>query len=287
LFYIKLSQPKSDIEEEPQQPDPDAEILELRRKLIENLNQRRLLKKQQEQELKEQDLMQQQKKELIAQQEQKALKEREQRIDEDMDFFKRKLIEHEQVLNVKEAPVSKRSAPVPLSNISNNNSSGASKNIKLSPILIRINPMESSSEEEDEDDDEQVEANEVVSPKTSIENSLQKNIGHFLQQAKQMAVKSLSDKNDKNKSVITENQRIVTIERAKDTKIDVETSKIAPLKQVQSVIASSTPRIVQIETSSQSAHLESAVSTILPEANNEQDKKIAIKSLRDRVNLKR
>lgn len=118
----------------------EAAMLDLRKTLLDTLNKKRSLKK---------------------------LQEQEEKIDQDITFYKKKLAEHEQVLfesDLNELKNKAKPSPVPLQ-----------KN-KIAPVIIRIDPNESSEDDDEED--------------KRKKSNLQENIGLFLKEAKQLANES-------------------------------------------------------------------------------------------------
>lgn len=126
-----LQETKCDDEE---QSDNEAEMMDLRKNLLDTLKQKRSLKKQQEQD----------------------------QIDLDISLLKKKLAEHEQALLEADQKETNRTKTNQV----------ARQNLKIDPIIIRIGQNESSDEESDET------------------TGLEKNIGEFLNEAKQIAAQT-------------------------------------------------------------------------------------------------
>ena len=235
--------------------EKEKEILELRRKLVENMNERRLLKKKQQQEQETINSNEKIKPSEVAAKKAEsntaAAVTNDAIMNENMSYFKKKLLEHEQVL-------SKSTSQSQQSNSTGNmNHTGTNK--KIDRILIRIKPNDNDDGEDsyDEslstDDDEEktltARKNAVLSSKLSTTKTLlQHNIGLFLEQAKRMALMA----NDQKQNTKPANNQVVTVNNE-------------PTKQM----------------TSQATLLNSNDIT------SEKDNESLIKELRDRINLKR
>ena len=222
--------------------------MELRRKLVENMNERRLLKKKQQQEQETINSNEKQAPSEVAAKKAEsntaAAVTNDATMNEDMSYFKKKLLEHEQVL-------SKSKSQSQQSN-STGNMKQTGTNNKIDRILIRINPNDNNDDEDsvdeslstDDDEEEILMARKkaVLSSKLSTTKTLlQHNIGLFLEQAKRMALMA----DDQMQNTKQANNQVVTVNNE-------------PTKQMTSIDITS-----------------------------EKDNESLIKALRDRINLKR
>lgn len=208
--------PVIDVEEEQKEDEEDEQtMLELKKQLLDTLNQKRIQKKQQQEE---------------------ELKQQEQKNQEDISIFKKKLIEHEQALMATTTEANKTEQV-------KKQTSFVGK-AKLLPIIIRVNPNGETSDSEDEED-----------KKSLLNKSLEENIGLFLKEAKQMAVNSPLSKENESK-----NNKKLSPEQIQVKKPN--TSLPPPVPTPLSVMNESDLKKLQ-------------------------EKKSVIKSLRDRINLKR
>jgi hypothetical protein len=184
-------------EKEEDEQDDEEYLNELRKKLLDNVNEKRLLKKQEKEE------------------KEKEKREMQVKMDEDLAMLKRKLIENEHELTTMNKKAS-------------NTQALAFKPKPIAPIIIRLSSKDNDDDDDDDDDDdseaqtEKSECDENVSGEQSKENKIKKendpneisslatfqsNLSSFLSQAKQMATQILKNTQE-NKKKLAQTTRV-------------------------------------------------------------------------------
>jgi len=268
--------------------DDDDEMIQLRMNLLSNLNEKRTIKKQKQLELEQEQVKQ---------------------IDQDISIFKKKLIEHEQELLVDEkAELAKKqlsSTPATslkttnkissqpsmqttstgtssLNNLKNNVKSLTSNNSsmpKISPVIIHLNSNETESE------DEFSTSATNHNPNKQLESS----IGLFLKEAKILAELKSRIEIENRKSMLLNSSKVASPNLRQNSNATVK-SNIAESKPEEAA-EKLNERSLNIENLPSADMLSDENRNSLSEqqqkSDKDKEKKNVIKSLRDRINLKR
>jgi hypothetical protein len=232
--------------------------------LLDTMNKKRQLAKREQEQQKEQSEM-------------KRLKEKEQ-MNQDISMLKQKLVEHELALSSSnnQNETSQKSQKATVSSTGNNGGLMLAKIPKISPIIIRINPnSETNSDEEDEIAKKRSEAVAALKP-----SALEKNISLFLSEAKKLA---------SGNSFTTDSQAKKPIE-AKPTEstansLDLDQNRKRKIAvNVNEPVESKVPKTSNTSSLADEAHLRNQ---LILQRQIEKEKGEMIKSLRDKINVKR
>ena len=275
---VKVSNEEENTNETEEPIEDDEEMIQLRMNLLNNLNEKRTIKKQKQLELE---------------------KEQVKQIDEDMSMFKKKLIEHEQELLIDEskelkkkiqnssssfkttnknnATQSSSAGTSSLNNLKNNAKTLTSNDAlpKISPVIIRLN----SNETESDDEFSACDTNQNASNK-----QLESNIDLFLKEAKILAELKSTYENRKRAMLNPSTSRNVNIGASN---VEQNANPVSQSRNVENMQAERTENssdpILNIE------NFPNPQSISEQQQKNDKDKeqKNVIKTLRDRINLKR
>jgi hypothetical protein len=272
--------------------DDDDEMIQLRMNLLNNLNEKRTIKKQKQLELEQEQVKQ---------------------IDQDISIFKKKLIEHEQELLVDDkAELTKKqlnstaatslkatnkitsqpslqttsTGTSSLNNLKSNVKSLTSNNSmpKISPVIIRLNSNETES------DDEFSTSATNPNPNKQLESS----IGLFLKEAKILAELKSRIENENRKSMLLSATPSDSSLKVASTNLRQNSNAIVKSNIVVSKAEEAdklNERSLNIENLPLADMLSDENRNSLSEqqqkSDKDKEKKNVIKSLRDRINLKR
>jgi hypothetical protein len=244
------------------QSESDEDQLEdLRMMLLDTMNKKRQLAKREQEQQQEQSEM-------------KKLKEKE-KMNQDISMLKQKLAEHELALsNSNNQSEASQSSQKVASNT--NNIPIMINKPKIAPIIIHLNPnSETNSDEEDEIAKKRAEA--IAALKSS---ALEKNINLFLSEAKKLANSATINISSSN-------------EKQTESKLESAQSNIADLDQNRKRKISANvnepveSKVAKTSSSNNLAEEAQMRSQLLLQRQIEKEKSEMIKSLRDKINLKR
>ena len=228
-------------EKEEEKEEDENEMIQLRMKLLDQKNQ---IKKQKEEHERQMRLKlierenEKKKKEEQQSEERKKRKEiEENQMNQDLEVFKRKLEQQEQEFI-------KNSKTIESSN-DKQKQINAFKPKQISPVIIRINPNDSTSDEEDNAENQDCPRSSTSKLNGDLAETFEHSLNAFLNQAKQMVVKNIYD--NKNESRPTQQISKQSEQKATSTE---EIDKKELIKSLRDRINMKSKAIVEFTTKS-------------------------------------
>ena len=276
---VKVSNEEENTNENEEAIEDDDEMIQLRMNLLNNLNEKRTIKKQKQLELE---------------------KEQVKQIDEDMSMFKKKLIEHEQELLIDESKELKKkiqnssssfkttnknnvtqSSSTGTSSLNNLNKNNAKTLIsndalpKISPVIIRLNSNETESDDE---------FSACDTSRNASNKQLESNIDLFLKEAKILAELKSTYENRKRAIFDPSTSRNVNTVASN---VEQKANPVTQSRNVENMQAERTENSSDPILNIENFPNPQSISEQQQKTDKDKEQKNIIKTLRDRINLKR